>query len=65
MLVLTRKIGEKVIIGGNIALAVVGVKNGRVQLAFDAPKEVLILRGELACLRDDQALGAALPPLVK
>jgi carbon storage regulator len=53
MLVLTRKIGEKVMIGGNITLAVVAVENGRVRLAFEAPREVLILRAELAHPCDD------------
>jgi carbon storage regulator CsrA len=52
MLVLTRKLGEKVIIGDNITIAVVAVENGRVRLAFDAPKEILILRAELAGRRD-------------
>jgi carbon storage regulator len=36
MLVLTRKIGEKVVVGGNITVTVVAVEKGRVRLAFDA-----------------------------
>ena len=47
MLVLTRKPGEKVIIGGNVTLTVVETEGGRVWLAFDAPEQVHILRGEL------------------
>jgi carbon storage regulator CsrA len=50
MLVLTRRVGEKVVIGGKITIAVAAVQKDRVQLALDAPREVLILRGELAGL---------------
>jgi carbon storage regulator len=47
MLVLTRKLGEKVIINDNITLTVVAVENGRVRLGFEAPREVAIYREEL------------------
>lgn len=47
MLVLSRKPGESVVIGGNITVTVVEVRGNRVRLAFDAPHEVCILRGEL------------------
>lgn len=47
MLVLTRKIGEKVIIGGNITVTVVETKGNKVRLAFEAPDDVRIMRSEL------------------
>lgn len=47
MLVLTRKPGEKVIIGGNIIVTVLEIKGQRVRLAFEAPDEVTIMRQEL------------------
>lgn len=47
MLVLTRKQGERVLIGDNIAVTVVEIKGNRVRLAFDAPNQVQILRAEL------------------
>jgi carbon storage regulator len=47
MLVLSRKHGESVIIGGGITVKVLKVKGNLVQLGFDAPKEVPIHRGEL------------------
>ena len=53
MPVLSRKPGEKVVIGNGITLTVVEVRGNRVRLAFDAPDEVRILRGELACWQDD------------
>jgi carbon storage regulator len=59
MLVLTRKVGEKVIIGDKISLVVAAVEKGRVQLAFDAPKDVLILRAEIAA---HQNPGRAIEP---
>jgi carbon storage regulator len=48
MLVLSRKLGEKVVIGGGITLTVVEVRRDRVRLGFDAPEQVRILRAELA-----------------
>jgi carbon storage regulator len=59
MLALSRKPGEKVIIGNGITLTVVEVRGDRVRLAFDAPEEVRILRAELAC-RQGEPLDAAL-----
>ena len=47
-LVLTRKYGETVLIGNDIKITVLESKGRQVQLVFDAPKEVVILRGELA-----------------
>jgi carbon storage regulator CsrA len=47
VLVLTRKLGEKIIIDGNITLTVVEVRGKGVGLGIDAPKAVRILREEL------------------
>ncbi len=47
MLVLQRKIGEKLIIGDSITVSVVSVDGTRVKLAIDAPPEISILRSEL------------------
>jgi carbon storage regulator len=49
MLALSRKPGEKVVIGNGITLTVVEIRRDRVRLAFDAPAQVRILRAELAC----------------
>jgi carbon storage regulator len=59
MLVLSRKPGEKVVIGSGITLTVVEVQGSRVRLAFAAPDQVRILRAELACRRDDPLDGRA------
>jgi len=47
MLVLSRKAGERIHIGENITIEVRRVAGNRVTLAFDAPRDVRILRGEL------------------
>ena len=47
MLVLSRRIGESIVIDGGITVTVLKVKGNVVQLGFDAPKEVPIRRSEL------------------
>lgn len=47
MLVITRKKGESIIIGDNIEVKVIKIDDGSVKIAINAPKEVVILRGEL------------------
>lgn len=59
MLVLSRKIGERVIIGENIEVTVLKVCGNQVKLGFKAPLETAIRREEL-CLRfDDGPIDAA------
>lgn len=47
MLVLTRRVGDKIRIGRDIEVMVSRVKDGNVRLSIKAPPEVLIARGEL------------------
>ena len=47
MLVLSRKLHEKVFIGDGICVTVVDIDRGKIRLGIEAPKEVLILREEL------------------
>jgi carbon storage regulator len=47
MLVLTRKMDEKIRIGKDIVLTVVEVKGNRVRLGIEAPLSVPVVRGEL------------------
>jgi carbon storage regulator len=59
MLILSRKRGEKVVIGLGVTVTVLEVVGGRVRLGFEAPGQVGIFRGELAPRRDlDAAAGA-------
>ena len=47
MLVVTREVGEALKIDDEITVTVLGVHGGYVRIGIAAPKEVLILRGEL------------------
>lgn len=47
MLVLTRKIGERIVIDNQIVLEVLQVKGQRVRLGIEAPAGAVILRQEL------------------
>jgi carbon storage regulator len=47
MLVLCRKLNEKIVIDGGITLTVLKVDGNRVKIGIEAPESVNILRGEL------------------
>ncbi len=47
MLVLTRKLMEKLYIGDNICVTVVRLEGGQVRLGIEAPREVAVVRAEL------------------
>lgn len=48
MLVLARKVDERIFIGDDITITVVELRDNDVKLGIDAPKDTLILREELA-----------------
>jgi carbon storage regulator len=47
MLVLTRKIGEEVIIDGCIRVSVTAINRNQVRIGINAPPDVLVDRGEV------------------
>lgn len=47
MLVLSRKVGEKLVIDGNITVEIVKIQGNRITVGIAAPADVKILRGEL------------------
>lgn len=47
MLVLSRKEGERLVIGENIVITVNRISGNRITLGIDAPRDVRIVRGEL------------------
>ena len=47
MLILTRKVGESVLIGDDISISVLSVRGNQVKLGVQAPKEVSVHREEI------------------
>lgn len=47
MLILTRKVGEALVIANNIIVTVIGVNNGQVRLGIKAPAHVVVDREEV------------------
>ncbi len=51
MLVLSRKLGEKIVIGDNIVVTVVKIDRNQIRLGIEAPHEVSVYREEIAPTR--------------
>ncbi len=47
MLILTRHVGETLMIGDEVAITVLGVKGNQVRIGINAPKEVPVHREEI------------------
>ena len=47
MLILTRRIGETLMIGDDVSITVLGVKGNQVRIGIDAPKDVPVHREEI------------------
>lgn len=47
MLILTRRAGEKIMIGDEVVVMVLGAKGGQIRIGVNAPKSVTIHREEL------------------
>jgi carbon storage regulator len=47
MLILTRKIGEALMVGEDVTVTVMGVKGNQVRLGINAPKDVAVHREEI------------------
>ena len=47
MLVISRKTGEKIKIGENIEIHIISIDKNQVKIGIEAPKKIIILRGEL------------------
>lgn len=61
MLVLTRKLMQRLYIGDNICITVVRLEGGQVRLGIEAPKEVAVVRGELTDRPRAGVMGAERP----
>jgi carbon storage regulator len=51
MLVLSRKLGEKILIGDSIVLTVVKIDRNQIRLGIEAPTDVAIFREEISPTR--------------
>ncbi len=59
MLVLSRKIGEKILIGDHIVLTVVKIDRNQIRLGIEAPTDVKVYREELVSTPDKPATDVA------
>ncbi len=48
MLVLSRKLGEKIVIGDKIVITVVKIDRNQIRIGIEAPQEVSVYREEIA-----------------
>jgi carbon storage regulator len=69
MLILTRRVGETVMIGNEVTVTVLGVKGNQVRIGVNAPKDVAVHREEIyeRIKREedlDSGPGAAVPKMV-
>ena len=55
MLVVSRKIGQRILIGDKITVTVIKVSGGGVRIGIDAPDEMPVMREELAAEIAQQA----------
>jgi carbon storage regulator len=68
MLILSRKVNEKIMIGDSIAVSIIEIRGDQVKLGVDAPRSVKVFRREVfdAILAENQAAAASaaqLPPV--
>jgi carbon storage regulator len=47
MLIVTRRIGERIMIGSDVTVTVLGMKGGQVRIGIEAPKSVPVHREEI------------------
>jgi carbon storage regulator len=60
MLILTRKLGESIIIEDNIKITVVDISKQQIKLGIDAPKNITIYREEIAMkIKEENQLPSA------
>ena len=63
MLILSRKINEKVVIGDDITVSIIEVRGDQVRIGIDAPKKVKVFRQEVfdAIKAENKAASVSVP----
>jgi carbon storage regulator len=67
MLILTRRVGETVMIGNDVTVTVLGVKGNQVRIGVNAPKDVAVHREEIydRIKREEDGDSSTRPSIVK
>jgi carbon storage regulator len=65
MLILSRKVNEKIMIGDDISVSIIEVRGDQVRLGVDAPKTVKVFRQEVfdAIKAENRAAAESTPPV--
>jgi len=67
MLILSRKLNEKIMIGDNIAVSIIEIRGDQVRIGVDAPKSVKVFRQEVydAIKAENKAASESAPKIPK
>ncbi len=57
MLVLRRKVGEKIMLSGGVSIEIIDIEHGKVRLGFEAPDDVVIDREEVFVRKTEELAG--------
>ena len=63
MLVLSRRAGESILIGGEVEIVILGTDGGQVRVGIRAPRDITVLRKELLQEEGEDNSQAATPPI--
>ena len=61
MLILTRRIGEKLVIGDNVIITIMGAKGSQIRIGIEAPRDIQVHREEIyqRILKEREGLNSA------
>ncbi|HCD09350.1 MAG TPA: carbon storage regulator [Thermoanaerobacter sp.] len=59
MLILTRKVGQAIVIGEDIEIKILEIDDGQIKLGITAPKNISVLRKELIEIKDENLKAAS------
>jgi carbon storage regulator len=62
MLKLSRRIGESLLIGDQIEIEIIDIRRGQVRIGIRAPREITILRREIAVTMHENTIAAGAVP---